>query len=527
MILDGAEWSKTPDSWLLTLPAIGRDSPELPSLRDIVLAATPHQRRACVERLAAGVRWLKSARDDAERARSGDDAAGDERALTWDEINARLERLGSRAEELFRRDPRTVPPIEPLSREEQYEIGRALGEARYLFWESLYKVPLAQREILKQLSSIADGKSARGVIFEQHGRSISATQDASESTTEALIRDTVERSRRLQLDPRSPEQRETIAGLLLRTPIMPEEALVLAGRVFEVSRELIECETKLLCGYETIDDALRAKDPLSARWRALSGACGGSALAAHAMLQELESRQARYLRLRDYFAMSNVGLVYSRASRSYNIGVVDSHDLIQRGFIGLLYSIERFDPVLGFRLSTFASSSVGRSVYREAMAHRFPVSVGESASSAARAVRNVASGRSHVSTQELELTLQTTTDRVLGLLRATLGSYSLDAHAYDESERSFGELVGDHAVPSARDVAFQKELQEAIQGACDSSLTEEMREIVSMSFGLSGYHEHSVKEIATHLGKATSRVIQQRNLALRLLKNNPKIQALG
>ncbi|KNZ41454.1 sigma-70 family RNA polymerase sigma factor [Acetobacterium bakii] len=65
--------------------------------------------------------------------------------------------------------------------------------------------------------------------------------------------------------------------------------------------------------------------------------------------------------------VKNKGLVCHFANQYYQlsgISYLDSKDLEQNGYIGLMNAVKGFDPLLGFKFTTYASQSIKRYIYK-------------------------------------------------------------------------------------------------------------------------------------------------------------------
>ena len=91
---------------------------------------------------------------------------------------------------------------------------------------------------------------------------------------------------------------------------------------------------------------------------------------------ELERLIAEGERARQRLVEANQGLVWQIARRYADAGM-DVEDLVQEGNIGLLHAIEKFDPDLGYRFSTYATwwirQAVSRALSEQARTIRVPV----------------------------------------------------------------------------------------------------------------------------------------------------------
>ncbi|HEX2505049.1 MAG TPA: sigma-70 family RNA polymerase sigma factor [Gaiellaceae bacterium] len=213
----------------------------------------------------------------------------------------------------------------------------------------------------------------------------------------------------------------------------------------------------------------------------------------------------------------NLRLVMS-ITRNYVNSGVPLLDLIQEGNLGLIRAVEKFDYRMGFKLSTYATwwirQAVTRAIADQGRTIRLPVHVVEQ-------VRRVTRAR-RVLTQKLnrdplpeEIAAESGLEpkRVRELLDLVEDPVSLETPV-GEGDSMYADMLED---PNAAQP--DEELAELLRGtelaeALDQ-LSDRMRHVVELRFGLTGEKPRTLEEVGAELGVTRERVRQLESRALR------------
>lgn len=201
---------------------------------------------------------------------------------------------------------------------------------------------------------------------------------------------------------------------------------------------------------------------------------------------------------------------------------VSLEELVSAGSLGLLQSMEGFDPDRGLAFSTFAMRRIRGAILDELRA-RDPLS---------RADRSQVR-RLDAAVIELEQRLGRAPDTTevaghLGVDNATVlrlrhrtaaaGSVSLEG---DPGGQSLADRLGDDGAEELFSSLMAGERADALRRALDDLPSRE-RLILSRSF----FEEHSLRDIAAELGVTESRICQLRAQALTRLRHSPALLAV-
>ena len=222
---------------------------------------------------------------------------------------------------------------------------------------------------------------------------------------------------------------------------------------------------------------------------------------------------------RNLLIEKNIPLIQKIASKSIQSSALSNSDLIQEGIFGIVTAIEKFNPEIGAKFSTYASWWIKQAMFKaiseQSYAYNIPVYIQETLSRFKKTKQQMEQeSQKEVSKSDVARKLNMTEEKIDTFLNAFTKTLSIEsgANLTDNKELTLAEIIEDEK-QNVEKTVVDNELKEDIKRALDI-LKEKERNVIVLRFGLEENQKKTLEEIGNSYGvtKECIRQIEKRAL---------------
>ena len=222
---------------------------------------------------------------------------------------------------------------------------------------------------------------------------------------------------------------------------------------------------------------------------------------------------------------ANLKLVMTVARKAIHVSKLPLVDLIQEGNLGLMVAIEKFNPDLGYRFSTYATWWIKQAMFKaiseQSYCMKIPVYIQETLSKFSKVKAEMErSYNCQVSNQDVARKMDIEPEKIDTFLSAYTSTISIEGgfDANNGSELSVADVIADEKVSVEENLEYE-ELKREIANVV-STLKEREQAVIRMRFGLENFAKTTLEEIGKLYGVTKECIRQTENRALGKLRNS-------
>jgi RNA polymerase nonessential primary-like sigma factor len=300
----------------------------------------------------------------------------------------------------------------------------------------------------------------------------------------------------------SPDMVRTYLHEIGRVPMLTHEQEIIFGKQVQKMMELLAAREKLA--------AQLGHEPTQAEF------------AAAVKLTEIALKQLldRGRHAKQRMIEANLRLVVSIAKK-YQKRNLEFLDLIQEGSLGLERGVEKFDPMRGYKFSTYAywwiRQAITRAIAQQSRTIRLPIHITEKLNRIKRTQRELAQtlGRSP-NANEVAEALELTPEEIREYLVLSRQPVSLDLRVGDNQDTELQDLLEDDG--DSPETYTTRQLLRQDLGNLLAELTPQQQIVLTLRYGLGDEKEMSLAKVGVRLNLSRERVRQLERQALEHLR---------
>ena len=222
---------------------------------------------------------------------------------------------------------------------------------------------------------------------------------------------------------------------------------------------------------------------------------------------------------------ANLKLVLTVARKAIHVSKLPMVDLIQEGNLGLMVAVEKFNPDLGYRFSTYATWWIKQAMFKaiseQSYCMKIPVYIQETLSKFNKVKSEMErKSNSQITNQDVAKQMDIEPEKIDSYLSAYTSTVSIEGSfdANNGSELSVADILEDEKTSVEENIEYE-ELKKEIKSIV-STLKDREQAVINMRFGLENFAKTTLEDIGKLFG-VTKECIRQTELrALNKLRNN-------
>ncbi|XP_014514037.1 RNA polymerase sigma factor sigF, chloroplastic-like isoform X1 [Vigna radiata var. radiata] len=224
---------------------------------------------------------------------------------------------------------------------------------------------------------------------------------------------------------------------------------------------------------------------------------------------------------REKLIQANLRMVV-HVAKSYQGRGLSLQDLLQEGSMGLMKSVEKFNPLAGSRFGNYAfwwiRQAIRKAVFRHSRTIRLPEKVYIQLGKVMEAKKlYIQEGNLHPTKEELARRVGITVEKIDKLLYSARTPISMQKTVWADQDTTFQEITADPTV-EATDLSVEKQLMRRHVLNVLTILRPKERKIIRLRYGFEDGEQKSLSEIGDIFGLSKERVRQLEIRALYKLK---------
>jgi len=220
---------------------------------------------------------------------------------------------------------------------------------------------------------------------------------------------------------------------------------------------------------------------------------------------------------------SNLKLVVTIARKAIHVSKLPLIDLIQEGNLGLMVAVEKFNPELGYRFSTYATWWIKQAMFKaiseQSYCMKIPVYIQETLSKFSKVKAEMErSFNCQVTNHDVAKKMDIEPEKIDSYLSAYTSTVSIEGSfdANNGSELSVADVIADENT-SVEDNIEYEELKKEISSVV-STLKEREQSVIKMRFGLENFAKTTLEDIGKMYGVTKECIRQTEARALNKLR---------